>query len=167
MSSIIRKVNESDAQAIAVIIRASFKDVADKFDITQKNAPTHPSYCTAEWIERDMASGLRYLLLETDEKIVGCVGYKTLEGHTLEAQRLAILPEYRGGSLARELNAAVLEYAVTAGLTKIRISIVAQHRALKQWYLRMGFVECETRNFENLPFQVTYLEYDVGKAGNY
>jgi hypothetical protein len=35
---------------------------------------------------------------------------------------------------------------------------------LKRRYLRMGFSERETRQFEQLPFEVTYLEYDVPES---
>jgi predicted N-acetyltransferase YhbS len=161
MAHAIREAGYLDADVIAETVRASFRDVAEKFKITRETAPTHPSQCEATWIRGDMDAGWAYLVVEEDGTVVGCVAYKNADRRTLEAQRLAVLPEHRGGSLARRLNAAVLAYAGKSGIEKIRISIVSQHGALKRWYLRMGFSERETKQFEQLPFSVTYLEYEL------
>jgi N-acetylglutamate synthase-like GNAT family acetyltransferase len=108
-----------------------------------------------------MDAGWVYLLAEEESAVIGCIACKKTDSRTLEAQRLAVLPEHRGGAFAKQLNKAVLAYACANGIARIRISIVSQHSALKLWYLRMGFSECETRQFEHLPFGVTYLEYEV------
>jgi len=161
MAVAIRQAGYPEANVIAETVRTSFSDVAEKFGITREAAPTHPSQCEAEWIQKDMDAGWVYLLAEEENAVIGCIAYKKFDSHTLEAQRLAVLPEYRGGAYAKDLNNAVLAYACENGISKIRISIVAQHGALKRWYRRMGFSECETRQFEHLPFSVTYLEYAV------
>ena len=159
MAISIRQAGHLEAKVIAETVRMSFRDVAEKFEISRELAPTHPSQCEAEWILSDMDAGWVYLLAEEDSGAIGCIAYKQTVLRTLEAQRLAVLPEHRGGAVAKELNSAVLAYAGENGIAKIRISIVSQHSALKRWYLRMGFLECETRQFEHLPFDVTYLEY--------
>ena len=161
MALAIRQAEYPEAEVIANTVRMSFRDVAEKFKITREVAPTHPSQCEAEWIHRDMDAGWVYLLAVEEDAVIGCIAYKRTDPGTLEAQRLSVLPEHRGGAIARELNSAVLTYAGNNGIARIRISIVAQYSALKRWYLRMGFSECETRQFEQLPFGVTYLEYDV------
>jgi N-acetylglutamate synthase-like GNAT family acetyltransferase len=161
MAIAIRQAGYLEASVIAETVRVSFRDVAEKFQITREAAPTHPSQCEAEWIRRDMDASWVYLVAEEDDAIIGCIAYRQTDSRTLEAQRLAVLPEHRGGAFAKQLNNAVLAYAGENGFAKIRISIVSQHSALKRWYLRMGFSECETRQFEHLPFSVTYLEYEV------
>ena len=161
MAIAIRQAGYLEANVVAETVRMSFRDVAEKFEITREAAPTHPSQCEADWIQKDMDAGWVYLLAEEESAVIGCVAYKRIGSRTLEAQRLAVLPEHRGGAFARELNNAVLAYAREDGIAKIRISIISQHSALKRWYLRMGFSECETRQFEHLPFSVTYLEYEI------
>jgi len=159
MTIAIRKAAYSEANAIAETVRLSFRDVAEKLEITRESAPTHPSNCEPDWIRRDMEAGWVYLLAEEGSAVIGCVAYKEVDSRTLEAQRLAVLPVHRGSPIAKQLNVAVLVHARKNGIAKIRIAIIAQHGALKRWYLRMGFSECETRTFSNLPFKVTYLEY--------
>lgn len=161
MAIAIRQAGYLEANVIAETVRASFRDVAEKFEITREAAPTHASQCEAEWIQRDLHAGWVYLLAEEESTVVGCVAYRKTDSPILEAQRLAVLPQHRGGAFAKHLNNAVLVYARENGIAKIRISIVSQHSALKRWYLRMGFSECKTRQFEHLPFGVTYLEYEV------
>jgi RimJ/RimL family protein N-acetyltransferase len=161
MAIAIRQAGYLEANVIAETVRMSFRDVAEKFEITRDAAPTHPSQCEAEWIQRDMDAGWVYLLAEEESAVIGCIAYKKTDSRTLEAQRLAVLPEHRGGAFAKQLNKAILAYAGANGIARIRISIVSQHSALKRWYLRMGFSECETRQFEHLPFGVTYMEYEV------
>jgi N-acetylglutamate synthase-like GNAT family acetyltransferase len=161
MAISIRQAGYPEAEVVAHTVRMSFRDVAEKFEITREAAPTHPSQCEADWIHRDMDDGWTYLLAVEEGAVVGCIAHKKTDARTLEAQRLSVLPAHRGGAIAKELNNAVLKYAGKNGVARICISIVAQHCALKRWYLRMGFSECETRQFEQLPFKVTYLEYDV------
>jgi len=161
MAIAIRQAGYLEANVIAETVRMSFRDVAERCEITREAAPTHPSQCEAEWIQRDMDAGWIYLLAEKEGAAIGCIAYKEIESRTLEAQRLAVLPEHRGGVFARQLNNAVLAYAGENGIAKIRISIVLQHSALKRWYLRMGFTECETTQFEHLPFGITYSKYKV------
>jgi ribosomal protein S18 acetylase RimI-like enzyme len=165
MNAAIRHADLSDASTVADVISRSFHDVADRFGIGPDNAPTHPSNATPQWIRDDITSGVKYLLAELDGDAVACVGYRQSSIDVIEAQRLAVLPQYRGGRLADQLNRAVLAAARDLGAARIRIFVVANHNALRRWYVRMGFVETETRRFEHLPFTVQYLEYTLG-SGN-
>ena len=159
MNVSIRSTNPSDADLLADLIARSFKDVAERFGIDAQNAPDHPSNARPQWIRDDMAVGVRYLVMESDGHSVACVGYKQVSPDVLEAQRLAVLPEHRGGNFANHLNRAVLAVARDLGISRIRVSIVADHQSLRRWYRRMGFVETEARRFAHLPFVVQYLEY--------
>ena len=159
MSVVIRHAKPSDADALADLISRSYKGVAERFGIDGDNAPSHPSNAKPQWLRDDMGSGVRYLVAELDGDVVGCVGYKQVAPDTIEAQRLAVLPEHRGSCVANQLNRAVLAATRELGAARIRISVVADHRSLRRWYVRMGFVETESRRFADLPFAVQYLEY--------
>ena len=47
------------------------------------------------------------------------------------------------------------------GAERASIGIVADHVELKRWYERLGFVETETKAFDHLRFQVTFMVYDL------
>ena len=57
MTFAIRNATRADIALLATIIRDSFRDVADRFDLTSQNCPTHPSNCTTEWIEKALEKG--------------------------------------------------------------------------------------------------------------
>jgi diamine N-acetyltransferase len=158
MKAAIRRAGLSDATKLASLIARSFRDVADRFSLSSTNAPDHPSNATPQWIHDDLASGVEYLIAEVDGEAVACVGYRRTSAETVEAQRLAVLPELRGSGVANQLNRAVLQAARDLEVARIRIGVISGHHSLRHWYVRMGFVETEERRFPNLPFAVQYLE---------
>jgi len=101
------------------------------------------------------------LVAEIDGGAIACVGYRRTSADTVEAHRLAVVPEHRGSRVANQLNQAVLDAARDLGVARIRISVVSGHHALRHWYVRMGFVEMEERRFADLPFAVQYLELSL------
>ena len=60
-----------EANVIAETVRMSFRDVAEKFEITREAAPTHPSQCEAEWIQSEMDAGWVYLVAEEEGAVIG------------------------------------------------------------------------------------------------
>jgi N-acetylglutamate synthase-like GNAT family acetyltransferase len=160
----IRAATADDAGVLAETISLAYRDVARRFGITLQNAPTHPSNAQSHWVLSDVAQGTTYLMAMVDKSCVGCVAYRQ-SGTELEAQRLAVVPAHRGGQVAQLLNEAILRAAKSAGAKKIRISIVADHHSLRRWYQRMGFRAVETRVFDDLPFEVQYLELQVAERG--
>jgi len=55
----------------------------------------------------------------------------------------------------------VIEYSNQNGKETVSIGIIAKYIELKNWYIKLGFVEGETRSFQYLPFDVTYLSYKI------
>jgi hypothetical protein len=43
----------------------------------------------------------------------------------------------------------------------VSIGIIADHTILKNWYLKLGFIEGKTKSFDHLPFDVTFMSYDL------
>ena len=58
MSPKIRTCTKEDAQVLAETVRMSFLDVAERFALTQENAPRHSSNCTEDWIQKDRDRGI-------------------------------------------------------------------------------------------------------------
>jgi N-acetylglutamate synthase-like GNAT family acetyltransferase len=157
----IRRATIEDLEVLASIIRGSFRDVAERFSLTQDNCPKHPSNCTTSWVESDMARGVQYFILSQNENPIGCVGLERPSIDVFYLERLCVLPEMRGKNFGGSLVRHALSYATSKGARKVSIGIIAEQTELKEWYKTFGFVEMEIKRFAHLPFQVCFMEFDI------
>jgi len=154
----IKEATPQDGESLAGIIREGFQDVADRFALTARNCPKHPSNCTPEWISEDFERGVRYYLLEAGHAPAGCVGLEFRDERMAFVERLAVLPPWRRQGLATALLRHVLGEARESGARKVSVGIIAAHGELAAWYRGMGFAEVGTKEFPHLPFRVAFLE---------
>jgi GNAT superfamily N-acetyltransferase len=161
MSPKIRVCTQKDIGVLVETIRSSFKDVAKRFGLTQENAPRHPSNCTAEWIQKDMESGVTYFIVENEHSVAGCVALELANSEVCDLERLAVLPNQRHLGFGKALVTHVLSKAKLLGVHRVSIGIIAEHTELKNWYKGIGFVEGESKEFSHLPFRVTFMSYEV------
>ena len=159
----IRTATQKDIEALAAIIRQAFRDVALRFALTRENCARHPSNCTSDWIETDMARGVQYFISEQDNKAVGCVGVERADAEVCYLERLAVLPEWRGRYLGRSLVRHALDCAVSQGAVRVSIGIIAEQTELKAWYRKLGFSEVQIKSFAHLPFKVCLMEFEINK----
>ena len=162
-NSKIRTCTQEDIGILVKVIRSSFKDVAERFGLTQENAPRHPSNCTEDWIQKDMERGVRYFVIENENSIVGCVALEQPNAEVCYLERLAVLPNQRRRGFAKALVNHVLSEARLLGAHRVSIGTIAEQTELKNWYKRIGFVEGESKEFPHLPFRVTFMSYELGK----
>jgi len=155
---IINIATSADANLLANLIRESFYDVAQRFALTPQNCPRHPSNCISEGIAADQTRGVVYFILSQDDQPIGCVGLEAPSPDLRYMERLAVLPQCRKRGFDRALVACALSEAKSSGADRIRIGIIADHIELKAWYIKLGFVERETKSFPHLPFDVTFME---------
>ena len=155
----IKKAGREATPLLAALIQRAYKDVAERFGLTTNNCPKHPSNCTEEWIERDFARGVIYYILECGGRQIGCAAIENAGPEICYLERLAVLPHYRRNGYGRKLADHVLTKANARGAKQVGIGIIAEQTDLKQWYQKIGFVEGETKKFEHLPFQVTFMTY--------
>jgi len=161
MDDKIRVCTKEDASVLARTIRESFQDVAKRFSLTPENAPSHPSHCTVEWIQKDMARGVDYWIIENESRVAGCVAMERANTQMCYLERLAVLPDQRRQGLGSALVAHVLSQAGLLGAHHVSIGIIAAHTELKAWYKRIGFMEGESREYPQLPFRVTFMSYRI------
>jgi N-acetylglutamate synthase-like GNAT family acetyltransferase len=154
----IRKTDASDADVLARLIRAAYRDVAERFGLTFENAPTHPSNCQPAWIERDLERGVSYFLLSVEATPCGCVALELATPSLAYLERLAVVPEFRHRGLGAELVARAVAEAVTAGARRVSVGVIAAHEEVVDWYREQGFELDETREFSHLPFTVAFLQ---------
>lgn len=155
----IRTADRSDAELLADLIRKSHTDVARRFNLTPANCLKHPSNCTTEWIENDLARGVRYYLADWQGESAGCVALEQADAEMVYLERLSVLPENRRKGLGRRLVEHAISTTTELGIPRIGIGIIADFFELKNWYLKMGFQEGETRAFAHLPFKVLLMAY--------
>ena len=153
----IREATSEDVASLAPLIRSAYRDVADRFGLTSENAPTHPSNCKADWIEADLARGISYYLLSSDDTLCGCVALEFAADSIAYLERLAVAPEWRGCGLGTALLDYALSRAWRGGAREVSIGVIARHIELINWYGRRDFRFVETRAFDHLPFVVAYL----------
>jgi diamine N-acetyltransferase len=166
VSATIHNAVERDADVIAGIISRAFADVALRFSLTRENCPKHPSNCTGEWVRHDQERGVRYYIAERDGLPVGCVAMEKANAETCFLERLAVLPDRRRCGIGRALVDHVLRSAQATGVHRVSLSIIVEHAELREWYGRLGFQEGATRNFPHLPFEVLFMEMEIGGNAN-
>lgn len=153
----IREAGGEERSLLAVLIRDSFRDVAERFDITRENTPTHPYFCTEEWVDAAMAKGVRFFVLDENGKVCGGVALEDAGGGESYMERLAVLPECRRRGLGEALVQHVLEKARQSGARKLSIGVIAGELRLLEWYGKLGFGETGREYFDHLPFQVVFM----------
>ena len=153
----IREADSTDIGLLAGLVSECFRDVAERFGLTLENCPKHPSHCTDEWIENDLARGATYYVLENDVMALGCVAIEKAAADLCYLERLGVLPEARRKGFGRALVDQVISRATDIGAKQISIGIIADDVELKSWYLGIGFVGGENKEFEHLPFAVRFM----------
>ena len=159
--NLIREASLADVFFLSRLIRQSYRDVAERYGLTPANCPKHPSNCTDEWIEKDMARRVRYFIIVDGNAPVGCVAIEVADAELCYLERLAVLPQERNKGLGRQLVNHVLQIAREHHLKTVSIGIIAKQSGLKRWYQKIGFAERETKEFSHLPFQVCFMTYQL------
>ena len=157
----IRRCTQKDIEVLVETIRESFQDVAERFGLTEENAPRHPSNCTAEWIQQEMGRGVTYFILESGNMVSGCVALEVAGSQGCYLERLGVLPNQRRHGFGKALVSHVLSEAKLLGALHVDIGVIAEDTELKAWYNRLGFIEAETKEFPHLPFRVTFMSHDL------
>jgi GNAT superfamily N-acetyltransferase len=161
MPQVIREASREDAPLLARLIRDSFRDVAQRFNLTADNCPTHPSNCKSEWIETDFAQGTRYFILESSGEPCGCVALEKAAADRCDLARLAVMPACRSKGFGKALVQHALTEARLMGAQTVELGIIADHSELKQWYERMGFSVSGSKLFDHLPLEVTFMRISL------
>lgn len=157
----IRETDTNDAEQIATIISEAHKDIAVQFCINFKNNPRHPSFYTRNWVVSDFNRGEEYFLGIENNVYIGCIAFEQPNPDTAYLNRLSVLPEYRHNGIGAKLVNHILEFSKSKRIQFVSIGIIAAHEVLKKWYSTMGFIEGETQKFDHLPFDVTYMRYEL------
>lgn len=154
----IRKIKREEIEECVKVIRSSFSTVAEEFNITEKNCPTHTSFIKPEKLYFQFDKGCPMFALIKNEKIVGYFSLIPKRDGSAELDNLAVLPKYRHNGYGKEMLEYAFKTAKAMGFNKIQIGIIEENTLLKNWYTKNGFVHTGTQKFEHLPFTVGFME---------
>jgi len=158
---IIRDANEADIENLVTLLRSSFRDVAERFELTIENCPKNLAFCTKERVKSDLDRGLRYYILEKDGRPCGCVAIEKASPDVCYLQRLAVLPEHRKKGYGKALVNHIFNQAGKNDAKKLEIGIISEDIKLKNWYKQCGFVRKGTKKFDHLPFIVAFMSAQI------
>lgn len=161
MGSIIKEASQEESVLVRDMVRESFLEVAERFGLTPENCPTHPSFCTKEWVEAAMNKGIRFYMIEDLGKPCGCVALERHDDQAYYLERLAVLPRYRRKGFGKALVEHILDQAEKMGAHRVEIGIISEHTEIKDWYQRLGFSLKGTATYDHLPFEVTFMSREI------
>jgi len=161
---IIKQANEADIDTLVTLLRNSFRDVAERFELTIENCPKNLAFCTKERVKSDLARGLIYYILENDGQPCGCVAIEKASPDVCYLERLAVLPQHRRKGSGKALVNHIFDQAGKKGVKKLEIGIISEDTKLKNWYMKFGFVQKATKKFDHLPFIVAFMSAEIGNT---
>jgi GNAT superfamily N-acetyltransferase len=158
----IKQLHPSDFPLAAEVIRASFATIATDFDLTPQNCPTHTSFTTtAERLQNQYNWGWLMYGLYDGERLVGFASLSKDTESAYELHNLAVLPEHRHKGYGKRLLDFYKANVKELGGGKINLSIIDENAVLKNWYATNGFIHSGTKLFEQFPFTVGFMEWEV------
>ncbi len=157
----IREANQADVRTLVSLLRESFRDMAERFELTVENCPKNLAFCTDQRVINDMERGLDYYILESRGEPVGCVALEKASPDVCYLERLAVLPEHRRKGGGGMLVEHIFDKAAANGSKRVEIGIIAEDTKLRNWYGKFGFVLKGTRTFDHLPFVVAFMSAKI------
>lgn len=149
---------ERELKQSVTVIRQAFATVAEQFNLTPGNCPTHPAFVTYDKILELRKKGLRLFGLYDGDKQIGFVAIEQSPGKQFFIEKLAVLPPCRHRLFGTQLVRFALDHIKMSGGAVVSIGIIDEHALLKRWYEKFGFRETNRKNFDHLPFTVCFME---------
>jgi len=156
----IRAARYEDA---AGVIRAGFKDITERFGITELNCPHASCFATAERLLKQNSGGRIFYGIYDDARLVGCASFSGGENNpgVYELSNLAVLPDYRRRGCGKMFLDFFKQKTIEAGGNKIEIGMINENSVLRKWYETNGFVHTGKKKYPGFPFTSGYMEWSV------
>jgi len=151
----IRTALQKENPLLVSLIRRGFKDVAEKFNLTQENCPTHSFFISEEKIQREFVKGVEFFILKCYNNDCGCVSLEYAKPGVCYLKRLAVLPEFRNKGMGKKLVSHCFKEVKEHGYSRIEIGIIAEQKDLQRWYEKRGFIHDRQVQFKHLLFLST------------
>lgn len=155
---IIELKDEKALLASVIVIRESFKTVANEFRLTRENAPTNAAFIRLEDLIRIKEKSAILFGLYIQGKQVGFFTIEKSRDALFYLNKLAVLPAYRHHGYGGLVLNYVFEYVKRQGGGIISIGIINENTILKKWYRSYGFMVVAIKTYPHLPFEVCLME---------
>ncbi len=164
MDEVIKRARLEESETIAALLRTAYHEIAEKYHLSPRVYPAHPSYTTSVQISNEMKSGVEYFFMTRYGQPIGCASVLKVNRDVLFMDRLAVLPSFRGQGCGRLLVEHCLELARQRGAKRLETGITADRDELVEWYRRMGFRFKQPARLHFLPYRVEFMYYDLAEA---
>jgi predicted N-acetyltransferase YhbS len=156
----LRTATETDAAAIAALIRHAFERPAALLGMRPAEHPNYVAFDDAGRVRRRMLAGVQSLLLSAGDAPIGTVSWSMIDQDAAlgELTRLAVLPAQRGQDHGRRLMQHAEAQLYRQGARLVQISIVARFERLQAYHESLGYRAREIRRVATLPFDLLFLE---------
>ncbi|ELY92069.1 N-acetyltransferase GCN5 [Natrialba hulunbeirensis JCM 10989] len=148
----IRRVDQSDAPALASLYRRAYQTAADNgFPSSMVDIEAET---VSSWLERDATT----ILAETaDDEPAGTA--RLLEERDVPyAERLAVHPDWQGQGVGSHLMDRLESIASEQGYDRIQLSTYTGHPFLLEWYRDRGYERTGTREITDRPYDMCSME---------
>lgn len=106
-----------------------------------------------------------FFVIRDSGKIIGMVGLKRIDDHTLEIKRLQVDTAHRGLGLGKQLMEHALNYVRKFGASRCRLDVSQTQTIAYKLYTSLGFnvthIDEQILGPDNEKFLSTYMEKEV------
>lgn len=159
-----KKINSGDDLSLAVqVLNVSHGTVARDFGFTRESNPSNNAFINESTLKSQLNKGIDLYTLLLDGKIIGCIAIEksSKESDTFYIEKVSVVPEFRNQGFGVRLMDFATSIIKKSGGKKISIALIDSHTKLKNWYIKQGFAETGTKDFDHLPFRVCFMSKQV------
>jgi ribosomal protein S18 acetylase RimI-like enzyme len=98
-----------------------------------------------------------FIIAKDNDKVIGCVGLKKLDGNICEMKRLFVNDIYRGKGIGKRLVEKIMEEAKDKDYKKMRLDTLKTMESALKIYYKNNFYEIEAY-YNNPNKDVVYIE---------
>lgn len=154
----IKQINQYEIDECVLVIKRSFKDIAEQLCITKENSPNYVLFSiNSEKLKAQLDSGRLMFAAFEENKIVGYYSLNIMDKEC-EINNLCVIPECRHKGIGKKLLKHAIIKARESEINKINISIVEENSKLKKWYEDFSFTHTHTKKFDFFSFTCGYME---------
>lgn len=138
----IRRIRAGEMELYKMVRLAALQDAPYAFTSTYAGALQRTEESWREQVERTVQGSDRatFIVVDADEA-VGLAALYRAEGHSEVGELLQVwvAPQYRGGSVAKDLMDAVITWAADNGYRKIIAGVRPENARAIRFYVKYGF----------------------------
>jgi len=148
-----------DLSAIVHVLQISHGTVAKEFEFTRETNPTNNAFIDASTLKIQLNKGIDLYALSVNSQLIGCIAIEksTRVTDTFYIEKVSVVPEYRNQGYGVQLMDFALTKIKESGGKNASIALIDSNTKLKNWYRSQGFIETGTKDYEQLPFRVCFM----------